>query len=45
MTRKPPPGMEIIDLTKRYGRARGRKDTCALITEVTAEFTARFALE
>jgi glycerate 2-kinase len=45
LIRKPPPGLEIIDLTRRYGRARARKDTCALITEVTAEFTARFALD
>ena len=40
---RPPPGMEVISLTERFGRARARAETTALIAEVTAEFTARFA--
>ncbi|MGP0029173.1 MAG: glycerate kinase [Acidimicrobiales bacterium] len=42
LARKPPPGLDIIDLTERYGPTRARSDTCALITEVTVEFIARF---
>ena len=37
-----PPGMEVVSLTARFGRARARAETPALIGEVTAEALARF---
>ena len=37
----PPEGMEVVSLTGRFGRARARRDTLALVREVTAEVLAR----
>jgi glycerate kinase len=39
--RSPPAGIEIISLVKRFGDARARKETCALVAEVTQEALAR----
>ena len=38
----PPPGMEVVSLTARFGRARARGETEALIGLVTAEALSRF---
>jgi glycerate kinase len=38
----PPGGLEVVSLTERFGRARARADTAALIGLVTAEALARF---
>ena len=38
----PPPGMEVVSLTARFGRARARGETAALIGLVTAEALSRF---
>jgi glycerate kinase len=38
----PPPGLEIVSLKDRFGYSRARKETAALITEVTGEALARF---
>jgi glycerate 2-kinase len=38
----PPPGLEIVSLSARFGGARARRETCALITEVTKEALAQF---
>ncbi len=38
----PPPGLEVVSLTARFGLARARDETAALINEVTAEALARF---
>jgi glycerate kinase len=38
----PPEGMEVVSLTERFGRARARDETVALIGQVTAEALARF---
>jgi glycerate 2-kinase len=38
----PPAGMEIVSLTRRFGRERARGQTTALIHQVTAEALARF---
>ncbi len=38
----PPDGLEVVSLTARFGRARARADTVALIGLVTAEALARF---
>jgi len=38
----PPEGMEVVSLTARFGRARARGETVALIGQVTAETVARF---
>jgi glycerate 2-kinase len=38
----PPAGLEVVSLTKRFGRARARAETAALIGQVTAEALARF---
>ena len=38
----PPDGMEVVSLTARFGRARARDETAALIGLVTAEAVARF---
>jgi glycerate kinase len=38
----PPPGLEVVSLTARFGRERSRAETVALIGEVTAEALARF---
>ncbi len=38
----PPPGMEVVSLTARFGRARARGETAALIGLVTAEALPRF---
>ena len=37
-----PPGMEVVSLTARFGRARARGETAALIGLVTAEALSRF---
>jgi glycerate kinase len=38
----PPPGLDVISLTARFGRARARNETIALIGLVTAEALPRF---
>jgi glycerate kinase len=38
----PPDGMEVVSLTARFGRARARGETGALIGQVTAEALGRF---
>jgi glycerate kinase len=38
----PPEGMEVVSLTDRFGRARARDETAALIGQVTGEALARF---
>ncbi len=38
----PPPGIEVVSLTARFGRARARGETAALIGLVTAEALSRF---
>jgi glycerate kinase len=38
----PPPGLEVVSLTARFGPVRARGETAALINEVTAEALARF---
>ena len=38
----PPPGLEVVSLTARFGLARARGETAALINEVTGEALARF---
>jgi glycerate 2-kinase len=38
----PPPGLDVISLTARFGRARARRETVALIGQVTAEALPRF---
>ncbi len=38
----PPPGLEVVSLTSRFGRERSRSETTALIREVTAEALGRF---
>jgi glycerate kinase len=38
----PPVGLELVSLTERFGRARARSETAALIGLVTAEALARF---
>jgi glycerate kinase len=38
----PPEGMEVVSLGTRFGRARARADTAALIAQVTAEALGRF---
>ena len=38
----PPPGLEVVSLTARFGRARARAETAALISLVTAEALSRF---
>ena len=38
----PPAGMEVVSLTARFGPARARAETAALIGLVTAEALARF---
>jgi len=40
----PPPGLQIVSLTARYGMTRAREETTALIAEVTAEALERFCL-
>jgi len=42
LLRSPPPGLEIISLTERFGVARARAETAALITEVTRSALDRF---
>ena len=42
LLRSPPAGMEIVSLTRRFGRERARGQTTALIHQVTAEALARF---
>ncbi|HEY3843629.1 MAG TPA: glycerate kinase [Acidimicrobiales bacterium] len=39
----PPPGIDIVSLTARYGGARARHETVALVAEVTAGALARFS--
>ena len=38
----PPPGLEVVSLTARFGKARARSETVALISLVTAESLPRF---
>jgi glycerate kinase len=38
----PPVGMEVLSLTARFGGARARKETVALVAQVTAEALPRF---
>jgi glycerate 2-kinase len=38
----PPPGMEVVSLTSRYGRPRARAETVALVAEVVTESLGRF---
>ena len=38
----PPPGLEVVSLTARFGRARARGETAGLINLVTAETLSRF---
>ena len=39
---KPPLGLEIVSLAERFGRSRAKRETAALIEQVTAEALARF---
>jgi glycerate kinase len=38
----PPPGLEIVSLTERFGPVRATEETCRLIAEVTSEVLERF---
>jgi glycerate 2-kinase len=38
----PPPGLDVVSLAARFGRARARSETAALISLVTAEWLPRF---
>ena len=38
----PPPGLDVVSLTARFGRTRARAETAALISLVTAETLSRF---
>ena len=38
----PPAGLDVVSLTARFGRARARGETVALIGLVTAEALPRF---
>ena len=38
----PPPGLDVISLTSRFGRERARGETLTLIGLVTAEALPRF---
>jgi len=38
----PPPGLDVVSLTARFGRARARAETTALISLVTGEALPRF---
>ncbi len=38
----PPPGLEVVSLAARFGKARARSETVALISLVTAESLPRF---
>jgi glycerate kinase len=42
LLRSPPTGMQVVSLTERFGRARARAETTALIGEVTAAALDRF---
>jgi glycerate kinase len=42
LLQSPPADMEIVSLTRRFGRERARGQTTALIHQVTAEALARF---
>jgi glycerate kinase len=42
LLRSPPAGLEIVSLAARFGGARARQETCALIVEVTREALPRF---
>jgi glycerate kinase len=42
LLRSPPEGMEIVSLIEKFGMARARSETAALITVVTAAALARF---
>ncbi|HEY3842973.1 MAG TPA: glycerate kinase, partial [Acidimicrobiales bacterium] len=42
LLKSPPAGLEIVSLSERFGVARARGDTAALITEVTAAALDRF---
>jgi glycerate 2-kinase len=43
LLQSPRPGLEIVSLTARFGGERARRETCALIAEVTREALPRFA--
>jgi glycerate 2-kinase len=38
----PPPGLDVVSLSARFGKARARSETVALISLVTAEWLPRF---
>ncbi len=38
----PPPGMEVVSLTARFGRSRARRETLALVGQVTGDALDRF---
>jgi glycerate 2-kinase len=38
----PPPGLDVVSLTARFGRSRARAETTSLISLVTAETLSRF---
>ena len=40
----PPPGLDVVSLTARFGRTRARAETTTLIGQVTAEALSRFCL-
>jgi glycerate 2-kinase len=42
LLQSPPAGMEIVSLTARFGPARARSETAALVSEVTTEALSRF---
>jgi len=42
LLRSPPAGMEVVSLAERFGRARARAETTALIEEITAAALDRF---
>jgi hypothetical protein len=38
----PPAGLDVVSLAARFGKARARNETVALISLVTAEWLPRF---
>jgi glycerate kinase len=44
LLQSPPRGLQIVSLSDRFGAARARAETVALVTEVTAAALARFCL-
>jgi len=39
---QPPPGLEVVSLTQRFGAARARRDTVELVAQVVADALPRF---